>query len=105
MGPAAGTAAALHMLVRGPRERLRRERLRRLPLRASAAAVRTALGGRSAAAALRGPVLDAMPTVAAFERRLDAMGDGERADLIRRADHVVAHRFYQIGSGPTHLGG
>jgi hypothetical protein len=105
MGPAAGTAAALRMLVRGPRERLRRERLRRLPLRASAAAVRTALGGRSAAAALRGPVLDAMPTVAAFERRLDAMGDGERADLIRRADDVVAHRFDLLGSGPTDLGG
>jgi hypothetical protein len=104
MGPAAGTAAALHLLVRGPWERLRRERLRRRPLRASAGAVRTALGGRSAAAALRGPVLDAMPTVAAFERRLDAMDDGERADLIGRADDVVAHRFDLLGSGPTDLG-
>ena len=104
MGPAAGTAAALRLLVRGPWERLHRERLRRRPLRASAGAVRTALGGRSAAAALRGPVLDAMPTVAAFERRLDAMGDGERADLIRRADDLVAHCFDLLGSGPTDLG-
>ena len=104
MGPAAGTAAALRMLVRIPRDRLRRERLRRRPLRASAGAVRTALGGRSAAAALRGPVLDAMPTVAAFERRLDAMDVGERADLIKRADDVLAHRFDLLGSGPVELG-
>ena len=73
MGPAAGSAAALRLLVRRPRERLRRERLRRRPLGASTAAVAEALGGRTPVAALRGPVLDAMPTVAAFERELDTM--------------------------------
>jgi hypothetical protein len=104
MGLAAGTAAVLRMLTHGPRQRLRRQRLRWRPLRASAGAVRTALGGRSAAAALRGPVLDAMPTVAAFERRLDAMGEDERANLIDRADAVLAHRFDLLGSGPTELG-
>ena len=104
LGAAAGTAATVRLLVRGPRQRLRRQRLRRRPLHASTAAVETALGGRSPAAALRGPVLDAMPTVAAFERELEGMDEGERADLARRADDVVAHRFDLLGSGPTDLG-
>ena len=104
MGPAAGSAAALRLLVRGPRERLRRERLRRRPLGASTAVVAEALGGRTPVAALRGPVLDAMPTVAAFERELDTMPENARADLERRADDVLAHRFDLLGSGPVDLG-
>jgi hypothetical protein len=45
-----------------------------------------------------------MPTVAAFERRLDELDETERADLARRADDVLAHRFDLLGSGPTDLG-
>jgi hypothetical protein len=103
MGPAAGTAAALRLVLRGPREGLRRQRLRRRPLRASPTVVETALGGRSVVAALRGPALDALPTVAAFERELEAMDEGERADLTQRADDVLAHRFDLLGSGPVEL--
>jgi hypothetical protein len=59
--------------------------------------VAAALGGADAVAALRGPVLAAMPTVAGFE--LDP-----GADVVERADAVLAHRFDLLGSGPTDLG-
>ncbi len=57
----------------------------------------TALGGVDPVAALRGPVLAAMPAVARFE--LEA-----GADILERADAALAHRFDLLGSGPTDLG-
>ncbi len=66
--------------------------------------MQAALGGAPATAALRGPVLAALPTVAAWERELDGLGDAERADLLARADAVAAHRFDLLGSGPVDLG-
>ncbi len=32
------------------------------------------------------------------------LSDGERADMLKRADRVLAHRFDLLGSGPTELG-
>jgi len=51
-------------------------------------------------AALRGPVLAAMPTVARFE---DSATDCYK-EIVARADEVLAHRFDLLGSGPTDLG-
>jgi hypothetical protein len=45
-----------------------------------------------------------MPTVSAFERRLDGMTSDERADLLSVADRVAGHTFDLLGSGPTELG-
>ena len=67
------------------------------PAELGAGELQAALGGANPVRALRGPVLDAMPTVARFEQEL---GD----DLLPRADAVAAHRFDLLGSGPTELG-
>jgi hypothetical protein len=103
-----GLTAALRAAVRRVRTRatgLRLDRARRRrPLRASAAEVETALGGLTLAEALRGPALAALPTVAAFERSLEQLGEGDRRLLIERADAIAAHRFDLLGSGPTDLG-
>ena len=96
----AGTRAALRaarQVVRGP---ARRAWLRWRPATATDAEVRAALGGRTAAAALRGPALAAMPTVAAFERSLEA----HRESILERAEALAAHRFDLLGSGPVDLG-
>jgi Heparinase II/III-like protein/Heparinase II/III N-terminus len=77
---------------------------RRRPLAASPAEVEAALGGLSLAEALRGPALAALPTVAAFERSLDQLGEADRRLLLGRADAVAAHRFDLLGSGPVDLG-
>lgn len=45
-----------------------------------------------------------MPTVAAFEERLERLDPGARDELVRVADGVLAHRFDLLGSGPTDLG-
>jgi hypothetical protein len=79
-------------------------RRRRSPLRASAAEVKAALGGLSLEEALRGPALAALPSVAAFERSLPQLDEGERRDLLERADAVATHRFDLLGSGPVDLG-
>src|SRR5204862_8270956 len=50
-----------------------------------------------AAVLLRGGVLAAMPTVAAFERDLDA-------SILARADQILAHTFDLLGSGAVQLG-
>jgi hypothetical protein len=60
--------------------------------------VAAALGGVDPAAALRGPGLDALPTVAAFERALDD-GGVDLAALLARAEDALAHRFDVLGSG------
>ena len=104
LGPVRGTSVAARLFVERLRPPLRRARLRRRPLRASRGEAARALGGRSAVEALRAPVLEALPTVAAFERELDALDGQDRADLLRRADEIVAHRFDLLGSRPTDLG-
>jgi Heparinase II/III-like protein/Heparinase II/III N-terminus len=77
---------------------------RRQPLRASNDEVSEALGGISLEEALRGPALAALPTVAAFERSLDALDAEDRRVLLDRADAVAEHRFDLLGSGPVELG-
>jgi uncharacterized heparinase superfamily protein len=66
--------------------------------------VAAALGGMDPVAALRGPALRALPTVARWEEELAELGDGGRHDLVRRAEHALAHRFDLLGSGPVELG-
>jgi uncharacterized heparinase superfamily protein len=55
-------------------------------------------------AALRGPALRAVPTVARWERELGALDEKGRSDLVRRANDVLSHRFDLLGSGPVELG-
>jgi Heparinase II/III-like protein/Heparinase II/III N-terminus len=74
------------------------------PLTASAEEVEEALGGLSLEEALRGPALEALPTVVTFERSLAQLGMEDERDLIARADAVAAHRFDLLGSGPVELG-
>jgi uncharacterized heparinase superfamily protein len=78
--------------------------LRRHPLRAEQGDVAIALGSHSALSALRGPVLDAMPTVARFEQELAGLSISERDELVTRADSLLAHRIDLLGSGPKDLG-
>lgn len=92
-----GTRAALRGVGRLAQGAVRETRLRLRPIRVGPGELAAALGGSDPVAALRGPVLAAMPTVAQFER--DA-GDS----LIPRANEIVAHRFDLLGSGPTDLG-
>ena len=66
--------------------------------------MRHALGDKDPVAALRGTVLEAMPTVAAFDRRLGELDEDERDELLDVAERVAAHRFDLLGSGPTDLG-
>ena len=91
-------------LVRVTRAAARAWRLQRRPLRVSPEELARALGGLEPRAALRGPVLRAMPTVGRFERALESLDAGDRADLLRRADALLAHSFDLLGSGPTDLG-
>ena len=58
-----------------------------------------ALGGTDPVEAIRGHVLEALPTVARFEQELERIDD-----LRERADEICAHRFDLLGSGPTDLG-
>jgi uncharacterized heparinase superfamily protein len=104
LGPVAGARALLTLLSGRVRDPVRRAWLRARPPRVSGADVATALGNLSPVEALRGPALGALPTVAAWEQELDALAAQERADLLRRADDVLAHRFDLLGSGPVELG-
>lgn len=104
LGPVAGTRAVLAVLSARARDRVRRARVRARPLRASDAEVTAALGGLQPPEALRGSALAALPTVAAWEHELDGLGEDERAELLRRADYVLAHRFDLLGAGPVELG-
>jgi Heparinase II/III-like protein/Heparinase II/III N-terminus len=81
------------------RGRAREARLSRRPLVVMPEELAVALGGLAPVAALRGPALAALPTVASFEREL-ASQDG----LVARADAVAAHRFDLLGSGARELG-
>lgn len=103
-----GLTAALRAVLRRAKTQLQGRRLdrarRRRPLTATPAEVKRALGGLSAAEALRGPARAALPTVAAFERSLDGLDADGRRSLLERADAVAAHRFDLLGSGPVELG-
>ena len=74
------------------------------PLRVRPGELRAALGGPSAAEALRGAALEALPTVRAFEGSLASLPLQRRERLLRAADAVAAHVFDLLGSGPTDLG-
>ncbi len=91
----AGTKAALRGVGQLARGAVREARLRVRPLRVGRGELAAALGGTDPVAALRGPVLAAMPTVARFEAQ---------EELEARAEEIVAHRFDLLGSGPTELG-
>jgi hypothetical protein len=96
-GARRGTRAAARESARLARGVAREARLRTRPLTTGPGELAAALGGIDPAKALRGPVLEALPTVARFER--------QRVDcLIERADEICAHRFDLLGSGPTDLG-
>ncbi len=103
-----GAGAALRAVWRRISTRARgvaMDRIRRIrPLRVEPAELSAALGGLSLKQALRGPALDALPSVAAFENSLGTLGEEERRDLLRRADAILAHRFDLLGSGPVDLG-
>jgi len=94
-----GSAGAARTGTRLARGLARDARLRRRPLATTPSEVSTALGGGDPVRALRGTVLEAMPTVARFEAEL-----GSAADLVPRADAILEHRFDLLGSGPTELG-
>jgi hypothetical protein len=81
-------------------EPARRRWLAHHPLRVSTREVRTALGHADPVAVLRGRVLAALPTVAAWEGRLE----DEREAILNRAEAVIEHRFNLLGSGPVELG-
>lgn len=105
MGPVRGTLAAAGLALRSLRVPLHRAWLRRRPLRVGAGGVARAMGGRSPAVQLRGVVLDALPTVRAFEQELAGSTDERwRAGLIARARALAEHRFDLLGSGPVSLG-
>ena len=78
--------------------------LSRRPLAVAPSGLGAALGGVELEQALRGPALEALPSVAAFSRSLAALAAEDRADLLRRADAVAAHRFELLGSGPVEFG-
>jgi Heparinase II/III-like protein/Heparinase II/III N-terminus len=103
-----GAAAALRAVARRVCTRAKGialDRARRArPLRVGPGELGAALGGLSLEQALRGPALDALPTVAAFDDSLGALGEEERRDLLARAGAILAHRFDLLGSGPVDLG-
>ena len=45
-----------------------------------------------------------MASVARWRTELERLGASERAELVRRADEICAHRFELLGSGPVDLG-
>ena len=98
-GARRGTQAAVREGARLARGVAREARLRTRPLTATPGELPAALGGLDPVSTLRGPVLQALPTVARFERELE-----QYDDLVGRADEICAHRFDLLGSGPTDLG-
>ena len=86
---------AVRLAQREAEGAVRRRRLARRPLALAAGELDAALGG-DPVQLLRTRVLAALPSVAAFERSVDA------SVLVRAAD-LVAHRFDLLGSGPVRL--
>ncbi len=104
LGPLRGTRAAAGLALGPLKPRLRRARIRVRPPRVAPAAIRRGLGGLTTEEALRGPVLRALPTVAAWEDELGRIDAAERDSLRAVADRVAAHRFDLLGSGPVNVG-
>ncbi len=104
LGALGGALALTRLLVRAATMRGRSGWLTIHPLRVRPGELSTVLGGLTAAEALRGPALRALPTVRQFEASLAALDAGRREALLDRADTVAAHVFDLLGSGPTELG-
>jgi hypothetical protein len=98
-GPLRGSAAAARASLRLARGLAREAQLRRRPLSVTSAEVADALGRQDPVRILRGPVREAMPTVARFEDELERV-----PDVVPRADAILEHRFDLLGSGPIELG-
>jgi hypothetical protein len=92
-----GGAAAARRSEGLARALARDAQLRSRPVSVKPGELAAAFGGLDPVRALRGPVLEALPTVVAFENALNE-------DVVARADEVAAHRFELLGSGPTDLG-
>ena len=103
LGPRQGTIAVVRRATRGGRGRIRAWRLRGAPLRVSSDELRRALGDRTGQDSLLA-ASEALPSLARWVESLQSVTDGERTELLRRADNVVCHRFDLLGSGPTELG-
>ncbi|MDQ6820811.1 MAG: heparinase II/III family protein [Actinomycetota bacterium] len=104
LGVRRGTAAAATLAASPVRRRVRPARLRARPPRVGPRELRWALSASDLASLLRGPVLDAMPSVGAFERQLDMIDERSRAHLLAVAERACAHQFDLLGSGLTDLG-
>jgi Heparinase II/III-like protein/Heparinase II/III N-terminus len=104
LGAIPGALAVTRLLGRAAALGMRGAWLKRRPLRVRPGELHTALGGMTAAEALRGPALRALPTVGAFECALACIEGEQREELLRRADASAAHIFDLLGSGPTELG-
>jgi Heparinase II/III-like protein/Heparinase II/III N-terminus len=105
LGPRRGTAAAVSLASGQLHGSARRNRLQIRPLRVGPGTLARALADADPARALRERALPALPTVATWERELDALDDGARTRLLERAEQILAHRFDLLGSGLTDLGG
>jgi hypothetical protein len=100
-----GTAAVLTVLCSPIRASIRRTQLRVRPARVGSRALARALGHSEPQRALRERALAALPTVAAWEQALDELDGRARAQLLERAERILAHRFDLLGSGQTELAG
>ncbi|MHB8656961.1 MAG: alginate lyase family protein [Solirubrobacteraceae bacterium] len=103
LGPVQGTAAAARHIARAGRGRARAIRIERRPVRVTPGEVRVVLGGRTPAAAILAAG-QTLPSVLRWQQELSELTAPGRADLLRRADDVLAHRFDLLGSGPVELG-
>ncbi len=105
LGPRRGTTAGLSLVARHLRGPVRRAQLHVRPLRVGRDQLALALDHADPLSALRARSLPALPTVIAWELELERLDSDARADLLERAERVLAHRFDLLGSGPTDLGG
>jgi Heparinase II/III-like protein/Heparinase II/III N-terminus len=104
LGPRRGAIAVASAAWSPGRSALRRAHLRARPLHVGARELARALAELTPAGALRELALPALPTVARWERELDELAAPARAQLLERAERILAHRFELLGSGPTELG-
>jgi hypothetical protein len=102
-GPAESLRGAGRLAQREASSAFRRWQLARRPPRVDAAELEAALEG-DARDLLRGRVLRALPTVARWEDALGSLDADARAELLVRADALLAHRFDLLGSGPVDVG-
>ena len=103
-GALEGSLKAGRLAAREAKARARAVSLARRPLSVEPEELRAALGGEDPVIVLRGRVLDALPSLAAWEASLGELDDAGRRELLARADRIAAHEFDLLGSGPTELG-